>query len=65
MLFPHEAALLAAIVASPSAYDPTQHPVAARKRRDLVLLRMFEQGYIPRDVYESGKAEAAPDRSTT
>ena len=60
VLFPHEAALLAGIVASPSAYDPTQHPVAARKRRDLVLLRMFEQGYIPRDVYESGKAEAVP-----
>ena len=60
VLYPHEAALLAGIVASPSAYDPTQHPVAARKRRDLVLLRMFEQGYIPRDVYESGKAEDVP-----
>ncbi len=60
VLFPHEAALLAGIVASPSAYDPTQHPVAAQKRRDLVLQRMFEQGYIPRDVYESGKAEAVP-----
>ena len=62
MLYPHEAALLAGIVASPSAYDPTQHPVAAQKRRDLVLQRMFEQGYIPRDVYESGKAEAVPTR---
>ena len=38
----------------------SQHPVAARKRRDLVLQRMFEQGYIPRDEYESGKAEAVP-----
>ena len=62
VLYPHEAALLAGIVASPSAYDPTQHPVAAQKRRDLVLQRMFEQGYIPRDVYESGKAEAVPTR---
>ena len=36
VLLPHEAALLAGVVASPSAYDPVQHPVAARKRRDLV-----------------------------
>ena len=36
------------MVASPSAYDPVMHPVASKKRRDLVLLRMFEQGYIPR-----------------
>lgn len=60
VLLPHEAALLAGVVASPSAYDPVQHPVAARKRRDLVLLRMYEQGYIPRDVYESGKAQDVP-----
>ena len=46
VLLPHEAALLAAMVASPSAYDPIQHPVAAKRRRDLVLLRMLEQGYL-------------------
>ena len=50
------------MVASPSAYDPVQHPVASKKRRDLVLLRMFEQGYITRALYESGKAEALPTR---
>ncbi|MBE2315080.1 transglycosylase domain-containing protein [Solirubrobacter sp. CPCC 204708] len=61
-LLPHEAAMLAGIVASPSAYDPAQHPKAARERRDLVLQRMFEQGYIPRDVYEYGKAQAPPSR---
>jgi penicillin-binding protein 1A len=62
VLLPHEAALLAAMVASPSAYDPVQHPVASKKRRDLVLLRMFEQGYIPRALYESGKREPVPTR---
>ena len=60
VLLPHEAALLAAMVASPSAYDPIQHPVASQRRRDLVLLRMFEQGYLTRQLYETSKAEALP-----
>src|SRR4051812_625336 len=62
VLLPHEAALLAAMVASPSAFDPTQHPVAARRRRDLVLLRMLDQGYLTRAIYESEKAEPLPTR---
>jgi len=45
-LEPHEAAILAGVVASPSAYDPIAHPAAARRRRDLVLQRMREQGYL-------------------
>src|SRR6201999_3650071 len=39
-LEPHEAALLAAIIASPSKYDPLVNPEAARERRDLVLKKM-------------------------
>jgi penicillin-binding protein 1A len=62
VLLPHEAALLAAMVASPSAYDPVQHPVAAKRRRDLVLLRMLEQGYLTRPLYETEKAEPLPTR---
>ena len=31
VLLPHEAALLAGMVASPTAYDPVQHPVAAQQ----------------------------------
>src|SRR3954453_12975902 len=60
VLQPQEAALLAGIVASPSAYDPIQHPVAARKRRDLVLLRMYQQGYLTRSIYDSARAEKVP-----
>src|SRR3954471_10619281 len=60
VLQPQEAALLAGMVASPSAYNPVEHPVAARKRRDLVLLRMFEQGYITRSIYETSKAQDIP-----
>jgi penicillin-binding protein 1A len=60
VLQPHEAALLAGIVSSPSAYDPVQHPQAARKRRDLVLLRMYEQGYLTRSIYDSERAIDIP-----
>jgi len=45
-LEPHEAALLAGIVASPSGYDPTVNPRAAKIRRDIVLDKMLEQGRI-------------------
>ena len=57
---PHEAALLAGIVASPSAYDPVQNPAAARARRDLVLQRMLEQRMIGRGEYEQGRRRALP-----
>jgi membrane peptidoglycan carboxypeptidase len=41
-----QAALLAGLVQSPSAYDPTRHPRAARERRDVVLDRMAELGHL-------------------
>jgi penicillin-binding protein 1A len=59
-LQPWEAALLAGVIQSPTAYDPVTHPVAARTRRDLVLLQMFEQGYLPRGVYEESVKQALP-----
>src|SRR4051794_7648973 len=60
VLEPQEAALLAGMVASPSAYDPVAHPVAARQRRDLVLLRMLQQGYLTRQLYDTAKAQKLP-----
>src|SRR4051794_25223963 len=62
VLLPHEAALLAAMVSSPSKYDPVQHPVAAKRQRDLVLQRMTDQGYLTPDLLDSEKAEALPGR---
>jgi penicillin-binding protein 1A len=59
-LQPWEAALLAGIIQSPSAYDPAVHPLAARERRDVVLHDMLEQGYIARPVYEQSIREALP-----
>ncbi len=41
-----EAALLAGMVQSPTAYDPVEHPVAAAGRRNLVIAQMRAQGEI-------------------
>jgi len=59
-LQPWEAALLAGIIQSPTAYDPANHPVAARNRRDLVLRQMLEQGYLTRVLYEESRNQALP-----
>jgi penicillin-binding protein 1A len=59
-LQPWEAALLAGIIQSPTAYDPATHPVAARERRDTVLRQMLEQGYITQGVYEQSITQALP-----
>ena len=59
-LEPEEAALLAGMIASPSRYDPLQNPVASRERRDLVLKRMLEQGYITRLEYDDAARQAIP-----
>ena len=64
LLQPAEAALLAGVVASPSGYDPIANPEAALARRNLVLQRMLEQGYITRPQYELEITEPLPTRQT-
>jgi penicillin-binding protein 1A len=59
-LQPWEAALLAGIIQSPTAYDPANHPQAARERRDVVLRQMLEQGYLTRPLYEESVKQALP-----
>jgi penicillin-binding protein 1A len=59
-LQPWEAALLAGIIQSPTAYDPVNHPEAAKERRKLVLREMLEQGYLTRAVYEESIKQALP-----
>lgn len=61
ILSPAEAALLAGMISSPSMYDPLQHPVASRERRDLVLARMREQGMITDTQYRDAVRQAVPD----
>ena len=41
-----ESASIAAITNNPAKYDPIKHPENNKKRRDLILLAMKEQGYI-------------------
>ncbi|MBA3748846.1 MAG: transglycosylase domain-containing protein, partial [Solirubrobacterales bacterium] len=59
-LLPHEAALLAGMVASPSTYDPVENREAATRRRNLVLTKMLEQGYITRSEYEGSTRAQVP-----
>ena len=48
-----EAALLAGIINNPSAYNPYKNPSSAKKRRDLVLKRMFDLNFLSSDEYAS------------
>jgi len=59
-LKPWEAALLAGIIQSPSAYDPATHPMAAKARRNLVLRQMLDQGYLTQTVYEQSVGQTIP-----
>jgi penicillin-binding protein 1A len=60
VLEPWEAATLAGIIASPSAYDPKLYPENALARRNLVLEKMHEQGYITGAQYREGVKQALP-----
>ena len=51
-----EAALLAGLPQRPSGYSPRRHPQAAMGRRDIVINKMFELGFITK-----GEAEEALD----
>jgi membrane peptidoglycan carboxypeptidase len=52
-----EAALLAGIVRSPSGYDPTLNPEKAEDRRNVVLTRMRDVGFITTEQMEKARAE--------
>lgn len=46
-----EAALIAGLPKAPSSYSPFNNPGRARKRRDYVLSRMLELGFITEEEY--------------
>ena len=64
VLEPHESALLAGMVASPSAFDPIANRAAAKRRRNLVLAKMVEQGYITPAEYRFSRAQPVPQSDT-
>lgn len=61
-LNPAESALLTAVIASPTMYDPVTEPAAALRRRDQVLRKMYEQQRIDLAAYEEARAEPLPAR---
>jgi penicillin-binding protein 1A len=52
-----QAALLAGLAQRPTVYNPYRNPEAARNRRDVVLNRMAELGYITPEEAERAKSE--------
>jgi penicillin-binding protein 1A len=60
VLDPWEAAMLAGVIQSPSAYDPKVFPDNTLARRDLVLERMAEQGYVSEEQLREGQQQALP-----
>ena len=64
LLSPAESALLAGIIQNPWGYDPKFNPKASLGRRNLVLDRMYEQGYITAAQFEQARAEPLPPPST-
>jgi 1A family penicillin-binding protein len=62
-LEPHEAALLAALVRSPSRDAPCVAPARARARRNLVLELMRAHRGLDRAAFETARAAPLPDVS--
>ncbi len=52
-----EAAFLAGLPKAPSRYDPERNPEAAYQRRDYVIGRMLEDGYITPEEAAAARAE--------
>ena len=58
---PSEAALLAGILPSPSAWDPAENPKKAQERWGRVLQFMLDDGYITQAQYNEAKQKGMPD----
>lgn len=59
-LTPPQAATLIAMLKSPTYYDPIAQPEASRQRRDVVLSRMRDEGYITAREYAEFIKESTP-----
>jgi penicillin-binding protein 1A len=60
-----ECAMLAAIPKSPNYYNPFKNAQAALRRRNLVLTRMYELGYISKTDKEEASKKPLPIKETT
>ncbi|MFI4988115.1 MAG: penicillin-binding protein 1A, partial [Alphaproteobacteria bacterium] len=59
-----EAAFLAALPKAPNNYNPTRYPDAAKARRDWVIDRMAEDGYLAADAAAAAKREPLVSRKS-
>ncbi len=62
---PAEAALLAGIIKAPSYYSPRRHHDRALKRRDIVLRKMLDLGYLKESEFTAAvqaETRVAPER---
>lgn len=48
-------AMIAGLPKAPSSLNPISHPVRAKARRNIVLQRMYVEGYITKAVFEEAK----------
>lgn len=55
-----EIALLAALPKAPSSFNPFKRPDIAIKRRNIVLQKMFEEGFITKEQYTEAINEPLP-----
>ena len=60
---PSEAALLAGILPSPSAWDPAENPDKAQERWGRVLQFMLDDGYITQAQYNEAKQTGMPKKT--
>ena len=49
----HEMAMLLLLPKAPSTYNPYKNPIKAMKRRNWVLKRLFDEGFIDLETYSS------------
>ncbi|WP_314215755.1 transglycosylase domain-containing protein [Pseudarthrobacter equi] len=59
-----QAALLAGLVNSPSAFDPITNPESSKQRRDLVLGLMLNQGKITKEEHDAAVATPVEPKVT-
>lgn len=59
-----EAAMLAGLPKSPTAYNPVINPKRAGIRQKYILLRLYQLGYITQAQYEDAKTEVVDVKNT-
>lgn len=56
-----QAATIAGITAAPNTFDPVTSPEKSQSRRNLVLQRMYEQGFVSKEEYTAARATPLVD----